>query len=174
MNEIKIFESKEFGEIRTIMIDGEPWFVGKDVAVALGYSETNAMTRRLDAEDFISDKLAGMNMKSILINESGLYSAIFGSKLESAKIFKHWVTSEVLPAIRKTGSYIEHSGVLTDHPGEVANLIKVLSKLMERQGSAPYKVTENAKLICEQYGIQLPKDFIRVPEYEQMKLEAMK
>lgn len=105
MNELQIFKNEEFGEIRTVTIDGEPWFVGKDVAEALGYSETNSMTKRLDKEDFISAKLSGMNMKSTVINESGLYNAIFGSKLESAKRFKHWVTSEVLPSIRKHGVY---------------------------------------------------------------------
>ena len=72
MNELKIFQSEEFGEVRTVTIDGEPWFVGKDVAEALGYSETNSMTKRLDKEDFISAKLSGMNMKSTVINESGL------------------------------------------------------------------------------------------------------
>lgn len=105
MNEIKIFENEQFGEVRVLEKDGEPWFVGKDVAEILGYSETNAMTKRLDQQDFISDKLAGMNMKSTLINESGLYDAIFGSKLPEARAFKRWVTSEVLPAIRKTGTY---------------------------------------------------------------------
>ena len=83
MNELKIFQSEEFGEVRTVTIDGEPWFVGKDVAEALGYSETNSMTKRLDKEDFISAKLSGMNMKSTVINESGLYNAIFGSKIET-------------------------------------------------------------------------------------------
>ena len=72
MNELKSFQSEEFGEVRTVTIDGEPWFVGKDVAEALGYSETNSMTKRLDKEDFISAKLSGMNMKSTVINESGL------------------------------------------------------------------------------------------------------
>lgn len=72
MNELQIFKNEEFGEVRTVTIDGEPWFVGKDVAEALGYSETNSMTKRLDKEDFISAKLSGMNMKSTVINESGL------------------------------------------------------------------------------------------------------
>lgn len=105
MEQLKIFENEEFGQVRTINIDGEPWFVGKDVAEALGYAQTSNMMKRIDEEDFISSKLDGMNMKSLLINESGLYSAIIGSKLGSAKRFKRWVTSEVLPAIRKTGSY---------------------------------------------------------------------
>lgn len=91
------------------MQDGEPWFVGKDVADKLGYAQTSNMMKRIDTEDFMSSILDGMNMKSILINESGLYSAIIGSKLPSAKKFKRWVTSEVLPAIRKTGGYVDQS-----------------------------------------------------------------
>lgn len=114
MNELTVFNSNEFGAIRTKTINGEPWFVGKDVADALGYSETNAMTKRLDSEDFISDKLADMNMYHTLINESGLYTAIIGSKLPTAKKFKHWVTSEVLPTIRKTGGYVANEQLFVD------------------------------------------------------------
>lgn len=106
MNEIRVFDNGLFGQVRTTIVDGIPYFVAKDVAEILGYSETAAMTRRLDKEDFISAKLTGMNMKSIIINESGLYGAIFGSKLKEAKRFKHWVTSEILPQIRQTGGYI--------------------------------------------------------------------
>ncbi|MGN1358645.1 MAG: Bro-N domain-containing protein [Bacilli bacterium] len=105
-NEIEIFKNKELGEVRTLTINSEPYFVAKDVAKILGYSETNALTKRLDNDEFISDKLEGMNMKSILLNESGLYNAIFGSKLESAKKFRKWVFHEVLPSIRKHGAYI--------------------------------------------------------------------
>lgn len=108
MNELKIFQSEEFGEVRTVTIDGEPWFVGKDVAEALGYGDTNQAIRKHVTED---DKLtrrfdgSGQNREMYIINESGLYALIFGSKLESAKRFKHWVTSEVLPSIRKHGVY---------------------------------------------------------------------
>lgn len=110
-NEIKIFNNPEFGEIRTVAIDGEPWFVGKDVAEALGYgkgnSVANAVARHVDGDDKGVTELMtpGGKQNSIIINESGLYSLIFGSKLESAKKFKKWVTSEVLPNIRKTGAY---------------------------------------------------------------------
>lgn len=109
MNELQIFNSEEFGEIRTVEIDNEPWFVGKDVAVALGYSNTrDALNRHVDNDDkntvVIPDGNKG-NPNQTVINESGLYALIFGSKLDSAKRFKHWVTSEVLPTIRKTGSY---------------------------------------------------------------------
>lgn len=109
MNELQIFNSEEFGDIRTITINNEPWFVGKDVAEALGYSNTrDALATHVSEEDkntvVISDGKRG-NPNQVVINESGLYALIFGSKLDSAKRFKHWVTSEVLPAIRKTGSY---------------------------------------------------------------------
>ena len=109
MNELQIFNSEEFGEIRTVTIDNEPWFVGKDVATALGYSNTrDALATHVSEEDkntvVISDGKRG-NPNQVVINESGLYALIFGSKLESAKRFKRWVTSEVLPTIRKTGSY---------------------------------------------------------------------
>lgn len=108
MQELEIFKNEEFGEIRTLMIDGEPWFVGKDISDKLGYAQTSNMMKRIDDEDSKSSILDGMNMKSILINESGLYSAILGSKLNSAKRFKRWVTSEVLPTIRKTGGYVNN------------------------------------------------------------------
>ena len=109
MNELKIFENAEFGQVRTVTIDSEPWFVGKDVAEALGYSDTNkAVAMYVEEEDKkLNDKSSSSfgQRGATLINESGLYALIFGSKLETAKRFKHWVTSEVLPAIRKTGSY---------------------------------------------------------------------
>jgi len=108
MNEVKIFNSKEFGDIRTVTINGEPWFVGKDVAEVLGYSNSrDALAKHVCSEDkgvAECDTLGG-KQKLGIINESGLYTLIFGSKLESAQRFKHWVTSEVLPAIRKTGGY---------------------------------------------------------------------
>lgn len=108
MNEIKIFNSEEFGDIRTVTIENEPWFVGKDVAVSLGYKDTSdALKKHVADEDKLTRCFAdsGQNRQMYIINESGLYALIFGSKLESAKRFKRWVTSEVLPAIRKTGSY---------------------------------------------------------------------
>ncbi len=108
MNELNIFENKEFGNIRELEIDGEPWFVGKDIAVALGYNDTDqALRKHVDSEDKLTRQFNGSGQKRsmAIINESGLYSLIFGSKLESAKRFKHWVTSEVLPSIRKSGTY---------------------------------------------------------------------
>ena len=108
-NEVQIFESAEFGKVRTIVKDGEPYFVGKDVADILGYKDTvNALKTHVDEEDKtgwqITTPSRGTQTANI-INESGVYALIFGSKLPKAKQFKRWVTSEVLPAIRKTGSY---------------------------------------------------------------------
>lgn len=108
MNELQIFNNEEFGKIRTVTIDNEPWFVGKDVATALGYSNSRkALADHVQEDDKGVTKCDTLGGKQDLttINESGLYALIFGSKLESAKRFKHWVTSEVLPSIRKTGGY---------------------------------------------------------------------
>ena len=112
MNEMKIFDNEEFGQVRTVTIGGEPWFVGKDVAVALGYSNhRDALCKHVDREDKGESRIATPSGEQAMtiINESGLYALIFGSKLESAKRFKHWVTSEVLPMIRKTGGYLSEA-----------------------------------------------------------------
>ena len=108
MGQLKIFENEEFGQIRTVMRDGEVWFVGKDVAEILGYVDPNkAIAMHVDEEDKLNDKMASSlgQRGGWLINESGLYGLILSSKLSSARKFKHWVTTEVLPAIRKTGIY---------------------------------------------------------------------
>lgn len=105
---LTVFNNEEFGEIRTVIIDNKPWFVGKDVAVSLGYKDTSdALKKHVADEDKLTRCFAdsGQNRQMYIINESGLYALIFGSKLESAKRFKHWVTSEVLPSIRKNGIY---------------------------------------------------------------------
>jgi prophage antirepressor-like protein len=118
MNELKIFENPEFGQIRAVEIDGTPYFVGKDIALALGYADTvNALKQHVDSDDkimglqnttpYIIDSMGRMQYPTF-INESGVYSLVFGSKLEEAKNFKHWVTSEVLPTIRKTGGYVSN------------------------------------------------------------------
>lgn len=110
MNEIQMFNNPEFGEIRSIQIDNEPWFVGRDIAAILGYSKPeNAIAAHVDEEDKTTTLIQGIGSKyksiTTLINESGVYALIFGSKLDKAKAFKHWVTSEVLPQIRQTGGY---------------------------------------------------------------------
>jgi len=108
MKELQIFENPEFGQIRTVVIDGVPWLVGKDVARMLGYSDTaQAIRKHVDDEDkgVVDLTTPGGIQKITIINESGLYSLILSSKLPSAKQFKHWVTHDVLPALRKTGTY---------------------------------------------------------------------
>lgn len=108
MNEIQAFNSLEFGQIRTINIEDEPWFVGKDVALALGYKDTiNAIKRHVFEEDKAGwqNATSGQNREMTIINESGLYALIFGSKLEKANQFKRWVTNDILPSIRKHGMY---------------------------------------------------------------------
>lgn len=109
-NQIKSFKNEEFGQVRTLLIDNEPYFVGKDVAEILGYSDTSdALKKHVDDEDKMGRQIAdslGRMQNTKVINESGLYSLILSSKLPNAKKFKRWVTSEVLPSIRKTGGYI--------------------------------------------------------------------
>ena len=107
MNEIQIFDNEEFGQVRTVEIDGEPWFVSNDIAKALGYRMASDLNRRIDDEDKGTQKVStpGGVQEMTVINESGLYTSILGSNLPSAKRFKHWVTAEVLPTIRKTGGY---------------------------------------------------------------------
>ncbi|WP_337372953.1 phage antirepressor, partial [Megasphaera sp.] len=117
MNELQIFNSPEFGQVRTVTIDGESWFIAKDVATALGYSNTrDAIAKHVDDDDkntvVIRDGKGNPNQT--IINESGLYSLVLSSKLPTAKKFKHWITSEVLPAIRKTGGYIANAETMTD------------------------------------------------------------
>lgn len=109
MNELQVFKNQEFGQVRSLVINGEPWLVGKDVADVLGYKNQNdALSKHVDGEDkdtiAIRDSI-GRNRNTPIINESGLYSLVLSSKLPSAKKFKRWVTSEVLPALRKTGQY---------------------------------------------------------------------
>lgn len=109
MNKIQIFKNEQFGEVRVVEQNGEPWFVGKDVADILGYTNTpKAIRDHVDDEDKLTERivLSGQNREAILINESGLYSLILSSKLPQAKQFKRWVASEVLPSIRKHGGYI--------------------------------------------------------------------
>lgn len=149
MNELQVFNSEEFGEVRSLVIDNEPWLVGIDVAKALGYSNASkAIIKHVDDEDknFIQNSQNGNfkipNRGLTLINESGLYSLILSSKLESAKKFKHWVTSEVLPTLRKTGSYAK---VPTD-PRELLMLtIKAHEQTAQRVDVLEEKVSDLEK-----------------------------
>lgn len=129
MNEIQIFKNAEFGNIRIIEKDGEPWFVGKDIAEALGYERAdNAIRTHVEDEDKLTHQISasGQNRNMTIINESGLYSLVLSSKLPSAKQFKRWVTSEVLPTIRKTGSY-------TQKPVSEGSFIRAQAQLINAQ-----------------------------------------
>jgi len=142
LNQLEIFKNREFGEIRTVTMDGAPWFVGKDIAEALGYSNTrDALATHVMDDDkntvVISDGKRRGNPNQVIINESGVYALIFGSKLDSAKRFKHWVTSEVLPQIRRTGSYQKRLtpeemmriqlGMVDDHENRIEHLEKTMT-----------------------------------------------
>ena len=136
MNDLTIFTNDKFGEIRTTVVNGEPWFVGKDIAEALGYKRARgAIAAHVHEDDALKQGLTdslGREQETIFINESGLYALIFGSKLDSSKQFKRWVTSEVLPQIRKTGGYIP---LKEDEPNEVflARAVKIANETLKNK-----------------------------------------
>lgn len=157
-NELKIFENTEFGSIRTVEIDSTPYFVGKDVAEVLGYKNPNeAINEHLDSEDRLNSKTLSSFELDLgqrggwLINESGLYSLILSSKLPKAKEFKHWVTSEVLPAIRRHGMYAMDE--LIENP-DLA--IKALTALKEEREKTK-KLTETVAVQNQQISELKPK-----------------
>lgn len=163
MNELTVFNNEEFGEIRTVEINGEPWFVGKDIAQALGYSNTaDAIQKHIDEEDKLTSQIAiaGQNRNVICINESGVYALVFGSKLESAKKFKHWITSEVLPQIRKTGSY----GVAKT-PTEI---LVLMAQELDKQSKAVLEVKEDVKRL-ESKIMTVPNEYYTVAGYANLK-----
>lgn len=153
MNEVRIFTNSEFGCIRIIEMNGEPWFVGKDVAEALGYSNASkAVSVHVLEEDRVLTTLEAdsqngnvVRTQTALINESGLYALIFGSKLESAKKFKHWVTSEVLPSIRRNGGYIKDQENLTPEQ-IVANALIVAQNIINDKDKQIEKMKPHAIL----------------------------
>ena len=119
---ITTFNNEEFGNVRTYMIKGEPWFIGKDIATILNYTNTSKAIRdHVDNDDKLTERivLSGQNREVIFINESGFYSLILSSKMPNAKKFKRWVTSEVLPSLRKTGTYT----VVTTQPSATSSII---------------------------------------------------
>ena len=154
MNELLIFNNPEFGELRTVEVNGEPWFVGKDVATVLGYGEgkslANAVANHVDEEDKGVTELMtpGGNQKMVIINESGLYSLVLSSKLPGAKRFKRWITSEVIPSIRKHGAY------LTPETLEAAilnpdTMIRLCTALKEEQDKRKALEASNATLAVD-------------------------
>ena len=147
-NQIQTFTNEQFGQIRTVLINGEPWFVGKDVAASLGYSRPDhAINSHTDPEDKLMYQIgtSGQARQMLVINESGLYSLILSSKQPSAKIFKRWITSEVIPSIRKTGGYATPEAIYKTLI-EPKNLIIVLETLAEEQAKNKKLTAENAVL----------------------------
>lgn len=150
MDELQIFENEEFGKVRTVVKDNEPWFVGKDVADILGYKDTvNALKAHVDEEDKTGWQITTPSrgtQTATIINESGVYALVFGSKLPKAKAFKRWVTSEILPAIRKHGGYLTPDKVeeiLTDPD----TIIQIATQLKEERAKreAAEKVIEEQR-----------------------------
>lgn len=158
---VQVFNSPQFGKIRTIEVGGQPYFVGIDVATALGYSKIReAISAHVDEDDSVKQGVTdslGRVQQTTLINESGMYSLIFGSKLPTAKAFKKWVTSEVLPSIRRTGGYtIENSGATTSHPATVKAKIaaaKFLASFLNLNESSKLLI---AKSIADPLGLPTP------------------
>lgn len=147
METVEIFKNTEFGEVRTLMVNNEPWFVGKDVAVALGYSNTaDAIGKHVDEEDKQTSQFAmgGQNYNMTIINESGLYSLVLSSKLPTARQFKRWVTHEVIPSIRKHGMYAT-DGLLakaTQDPDFLIGLLNNMKDERKRRLEAESKLQE--------------------------------
>lgn len=156
MNELRIFNNADFGDVRTVEKDGNIWFVGKDVAEILGYSNTpKAIRDHVDDEDKLTERivLSGQNREVSVINESGLYSLVLSSKLPSAKAFKRWITSEVIPSIRKTGSYNKPSKEPTTQQEQRAKAM--LLNAQSRQCKLWLRLAETTDLpdykhICQQ------------------------
>lgn len=161
MNELQIFKNEEFGEIRTIEICGVPWFVGKDVAEVLGYSNPQKAVRDHieDDDKTLNESFTVNGTQGVLINESGLYSLILSSKLPNAKAFKKWVTSEVLPSIRKHGGYINGQAEMS--PEELmAKALQVAQKtLEEREARIGVLAAENSALTVEKQILQPKADY---------------
>ena len=151
MNELKIFSNEEFGRIRAVEQNGEPWFVGKDVAEALGYKEpTKAARERVDAEDRGVSKIdtPSGTQEMTVINESGLYSLILSSKLPTAKRFKRWVTSEVLPSIRQHGAYLNDEKI-EDILSNPDTIIELATQLKQERHKRKVLQAENSELAVD-------------------------
>ena len=159
MNDLKIFTNEEFGKVRTVLIEDEVWFVGKDVAEALGYTNSrDALTKHVAQEDKSGVAIydGSQNRNMTVINESGLYSLILSSKLESAKRFKHWITSEVLPSISRTGGYIQGQETLSEEE-LMARALEVARKTLERREQRLKQLEQTVSIQNQQISELKPK-----------------
>lgn len=173
MTDLQIFNSPEFGAIRTIEKDGEPWFVGKDVAAALGYSNTkDALSRHVDTEDkYQGEGVAfpdphGVLQYPTIINESGLYSLVLSSKLSTAKKFKRWVTSEVIPSIRKHGAYMtpETLEAAILNPDTMIRLCTALKDEQDKRKALEVKMEEQKPKVLFAESVEAAKTSILIGE----------
>lgn len=170
MNELQIFKNKDFGEVRVIAINDEPWFVGKDVAEILEYKRTaDALNTHVDGEDKGVGEIQtpGGKQKMIIVNESGLYSLIFSSKMKKAKEFKRWVTSEVLPTIRKHGVYMTESVIertLTD-PDYLIQLATTLKEERQRRLLAEEENERNKPKVLFSDSCEVAENSILIGEF---------
>ena len=165
--EIQIFQNEQFGQIRMLDKGGEPWFVGKDVAEVLGYSNArDALSKHVDNDDKGTSRIATPSgeQKMTLINESGLYSLILSSKLETAKAFKHWVTADVLPSIRKHGEYMSPRKA-QQRLGEVNSAARIIRQTLREAGMAPQFVAVAMKSLYEPVGVEIPLEGISVSKH---------
>lgn len=167
MNSLKVFENPEFGNIRVLTIKNEPYFVGKDVASVLGYKDTSdALKKHVDSDDKLTRRFAdsGQNREMYIINESGLYSLILSSKLPTAKKFKRWVTSEVLPAIRKHGAYLTEQKVeeILTNPDTIIKLATQLKEEREARKQAEALNEANRPKVIFAEAVSTSKDGILV------------
>jgi prophage antirepressor-like protein len=175
MNDLQVFSNSEFNQVRALTIDGEPWFVGKDIAKALGYADTyGALRKHIDPEDKQNcqndsfETPRGMT----IINESGLYSLILSSKLPAAKKFKRWVTAEVLPTLRKTGAYTTTSATTPPaattalSPVDYLQVARTLAVCRREQAAAVYRVLRLA-------GVDIPETALPAPN-ENKSLDDVK
>lgn len=164
---LQIFNSSDFGQIRTKLIDGEPWFCLRDICKALEIVNVVNVKNRLTLKGvrIMYTLTPGGKQELTFINEANLYKTIFQSRKESAERFTDWVTSEVLPTLRKTGSYqMTGTGPKTTSIGDVINLIRITRETMKDQGSDPKDIAQTVKGLCDQFNIQLPDCFVKPEE----------
>lgn len=167
MENVEIFKNPEFGEVRTLMVNNEPWFVGKDVAEALGYKDTvNALKSHVDEEDKAGWQITTQfgNKEAVIINESGLYSLVLSSKLPTAKQFKRWVTHEVIPSIRKHGMYAT-DGLLakaTQDPDFLIGLLNNMKDERKKRLEAESKLNEAHPKIVFADAVSVSKNAILI------------
>ena len=169
MNELQIFESTEFGSVRTLMVNDNPYFVGKDVADILGYQNgSRDINRHVDEEDRHKAMIFDGNQdkETIIINESGLYSLILSSKMPNAKKFKHWVTAEVLPSIRKHGAYMTPQKIeeVLLNPDTIIKLATDLKEEREKRMVLETKVEQDKPLVAFANSVSVASTSILVGE----------